>query len=149
MWIPKKKFVKLGAASCFLFAHMWTSLPVTNAHTQESTNRYEVAGITDPHAFESFFGKLQKWVSKGNKEAIAHHVQFPLRVNSDGQSRFIANEKQFDAEYDQIMTEKVRHALQQQDVKQTFVNYQGVMVGGGELWLRQNGNKFVIVAVNL
>lgn len=149
MWIPKKTFMEIGAASCFLIAPVWTSLPLPITHAHEATNRYEVAGITNPQAFETFYGKLQKWVSKGNKEAIARHVQYPLRVNKDGQSRFVVDEKQFVTEYDQIMTEKVRHALQQQDVKQTFVNYQGVMVGNGELWLRQNGDKFVIVAVNL
>ncbi|MDF2684620.1 MAG: hypothetical protein K0R47_5810 [Brevibacillus sp.] len=149
MWIPKKTFMVVVAACYFLVTQMWTSSSVLFTHAQEATNRYEVAGITDPQAFETFYGKLQKWVSKGNKEAIARYVQYPLRVNKDGQSRFVANEKQFVTEYDQIMTEKVRHALQQQDVKQTFVNYQGVMVGSGELWIRQNGDKFVIVAVNL
>lgn len=149
MWMPKKTLTVIGTASCFLFAQVWTSLSVPITFAQEETNRYEVAGITDPEAFETFYGKLQKWMSKGNKEAIARHVQYPLRVNKDGQSHFVANDKQFVAEYEQIMTERVRHALQQQDVKQAFVNYQGVMVGNGELWLRQNGDKFVIVAVNL
>ncbi len=144
----RKRLSAICAACCLVAGHtgIVASMPIT--HGQEPANRYEVAGITDPKAFEAFYGKLQKWVGSGNKSAIAHQVQYPLRVNREGQSRFIAGEKQFLAEYDQIMTEKVKQALLQQEVKDTFVNYQGVMVGGGELWLRQSGNKFVIVAIN-
>ena len=52
-------------------------------------------------------------------------------------------------EYDLIMTGKVRQALLKQNVTNTFVNDQGVMVGDGELWLGQFGNEFGIFAINL
>ncbi|GIO07214.1 hypothetical protein J31TS6_32420 [Brevibacillus reuszeri] len=52
-------------------------------------------------------------------------------------------------EYDLIMTGKVRKALLHQNVTSTFVNNQGVMVGDGELWWGQFGNKFGIFAINL
>ncbi|WP_289139200.1 hypothetical protein [uncultured Brevibacillus sp.] len=76
-------------------------------------------------------------------------MKYPLRVNKVGASRFVHSEKQFLTEYDLIMTGKVRQALLQQIVTNTFVNDQGVMVGDGELWLGQFGNKFGIFAINL
>ncbi|GED29701.1 hypothetical protein ABHN11_09315 [Brevibacillus centrosporus] len=144
----RRALLVMGIVSGLLYGPAWGKWGVFVVAAQETANRYEVAGITNPQAFEAFYRKLQVWVAKGNKAAIANHVQYPLRVNKDGQSRLIATEKQFLAEYDRIMTEKVKQALLQQDVKNTFVNYQGVMVGNGELWLREKEKKFVIVAVN-
>ncbi|MDN4091931.1 hypothetical protein P4U99_18585 [Brevibacillus agri] len=112
-------------------------------------NRYEVAGITDPVAFEAFFDKLQEAVKAGNKAQVARMVQYPLRINKDGGSRYVQNEQQFLAEYDEIVTPKVKEALLAQNVRETFVNAQGVMVGNGELWLGQSGGKYVWFAVNL
>lgn len=116
---------------------------------EQKPNRYEVAGITNPVAFEAFFGQLQEAVKKGDKNEVANHVKYPLRVNKEGASRFVHGEKQFVTEYDLIMTEKVREALLHQNVTNTFVNDQGVMVGDGELWLGQFGNKFSIFAIKL
>jgi len=116
---------------------------------EQKPNRYEVAGITNPVAFEAFFGQLQKAVKRGDKNEVAKNVKYPLRVNKEGASRFVHNEKQFLTEYDLIMTGKVRQALLQQKVTNTFVNDQGVMVGDGELWLGQFGNEFGIFAINL
>jgi len=116
---------------------------------EQKPNRYEVAGITNPVAFEAFFGQLQKAVKRGDKNEVAKNVKYPLRVNKEGASRFVHNEKQFLTEYDLIMTGKVRQALLQQSVTNTFVNDQGVMVGDGELWLGQFGNEFGIFAINL
>ena len=144
----RRALLVMSIVSGLLYGPAWGEWGVCVAAAQETTNRYEVAGITNPQAFEAFYRKLQTWVAKGNKAAIANHGQYPLRVNKDGQSRLIATEKQFLAEYDRIMTEKVKQALMQQDVKNTFVNYQGVMVGNGELWLREKEKKFIIVAVN-
>lgn len=140
--------IVLGAAIALLPSPCFASFLPGPAATPERQNRYEVAGITDPAAFEAFFTKMQEWVTKGDKAKVAQHVQYPLRVNKEGKSKSIKNEKQFVSEYDQIMTDKVKNAYLQQHVTDTFVNYQGVMVGNGEMWLGQNGNKFVIVAIN-
>lgn len=148
MRIPSGLVLAAATACLLLGAPWWSQVPLPISHAQEDMNRYEVAGITDAEAFEQFYRKLQKWVNDENRKAVARHVKYPLRVNKGGQSRFVDSEKQFLDEYDQIMTEKVRHALLQQDVRDTFVNFQGVMVGNGELWLRQSGDKFVIVAIN-
>ncbi|MGF9907781.1 hypothetical protein [Brevibacillus porteri] len=114
-----------------------------------SSNRYEVAGITNAGAFEAFFGKLQEAVKKNDKTEVAKHIRYPLRVNKDGKSHFIRDEQQFLEEYDRIMTEKVKEAFLQQKVTDAFVNDQGVMVGNGEMWLGQFSNRFVVFAVNV
>ncbi|WNC16963.1 hypothetical protein [Brevibacillus brevis] len=148
MWKAKQAAVTAIAASCLLFLPVISGLSLPSLYAQETGNRYAVAGITDPDQFEAFYAKLQKWVNRENKAAVARNVQYPLRVNKDGQSRFVTDEKQFIAEYEEIMTERVRLALEHQPASETFVNYQGVMVGSGEIWLRQSQGKFYIVAIN-
>ncbi|MFP3392567.1 hypothetical protein [Brevibacillus sp. SIMBA_040] len=129
------------AASCYAIHRL--------GEGEQKPNRYEVAGITNPAAFEAFFGQLQQAVKRGDKNKVAKHVKYPLRVNKEGASRFVHDEEQFLTEYDQIMTGNVRQALLQQNVTNTFVNAQGVMVGDGELWLGQFGSEFGIFAINL
>jgi len=50
---------------------------------EQKPNRYEVAGITNPVAFEAFFGQLQKAVKRGDKNVVAKHVKYPLRVKAE------------------------------------------------------------------
>ncbi|WP_312117183.1 hypothetical protein [Brevibacillus reuszeri] len=116
---------------------------------EQKPNRYEVAGITDPGAFETFFAKLQAAVEKGDKHLVAKKIKYPLRVNKEGKNRFVHDEQQFLTEYDQLLTSKVKQALLQQKVADTFVNAQGVMVGDGEIWLGKFGNQFGVFAINL
>ncbi|MGG4494258.1 hypothetical protein [Brevibacillus reuszeri] len=95
------------------------------------------------------FAQLQAAVKKGDKHLVAKKMKYPLRVNKEGQSRFVHDEQQFLTEYDQLLTSKVKQALLQQNVADTFVNAQGVMVGDGEIWLGQFGNQFGVFAINL
>ncbi len=60
----------------------------------------------------------------------------------------IKNKKQFIAKYNQIMTEKVKKKLLAQKEDKLFVNYKGVMVGDGEIWIGQVDEKIAVIAVN-
>lgn len=122
------------------------SRPANQEHT---TNRYEVAGITNPAAFEAFFAKLQDAVKKDDAKEVAKYVRYPLRVNKDGKSRFIQDEQQFLEEYDRIITGKVKEALLHQKIADAFVNDQGVMVGNGEMWLGEYSKRYVVFAINV
>lgn len=120
-------------------------------HPASSTNRYVVAGIENPREFEAFFEKVKQLVAKGDKAGVASYVAYPIQVYSEGKKVSISTQEQFIHQYDQILNSKVRNALQNQKVDQTFVNYQGVMVGNGELWLNvspTNQHQFFITAIN-
>ncbi|WP_322906287.1 hypothetical protein [Paenibacillus campi] len=108
-----------------------------------------VAGFDSAKQFTGYFANLKRAVAKGNLDAVAKRVSYPLAVNgANGKKRSILNEKQFLKEYNSIMTAKVRNALAQQNVNDVFVNYRGVMVGNGELWIGVVGGKPGIYAVN-
>ncbi|MDQ0496837.1 hypothetical protein [Paenibacillus brasilensis] len=117
-----------------------------------SQNPFEVAGIQDPKAFLNTFKALQKAVADNDKEKVANYIFYPLRVNDSEKSLTIPNKKDFIAKYDQIFTDAIREALVNQKTDDLFVNYQGVMVGSGELWLRRdtdNPKLFGVFSINL
>jgi len=103
---------------------------------EESINlkQYEVAGITDSEKFNNLFSSIQEALSSDAKELIADSVLYPLRVNNKDGYIEINDKEEFISSYDEIFTDKVMSALRNQTIEDLFVNYQGVMVGNGEIW---------------
>ncbi|MFF2092225.1 hypothetical protein [Paenibacillus sp. NPDC058174] len=122
--------------------------PAPTAAAVKQNNPYEVAGIDNAAAFSKYFSKLQKEVKANKKEAVADLVAYPLRVNSSGKSIEIKTKKQFIAKYNQIFTDKVKKKLLAQKEDELFVNWKGVMVGDGEVWIGQFGKKIGVFAIN-
>ncbi|GGJ03284.1 hypothetical protein [Paenibacillus hunanensis] len=123
----------------------------SSSSTQANLNNrlVNVAGFDSAKQFTGYFTNLKRAVANGNRDAVAKRVSYPLAVNqADGKRRSILNEKQFLKEYNSIMTSKVRNALANQNVNDVFINYRGVMVGNGELWIGVVGGKPGIYAVN-
>ena len=56
----------------------------------------------------------------------------------------------FVAGYDKIMTDKVKKAIGRQTYAGLFANWQGVMIGDGEVWFSplDNSDKVRITAIN-
>lgn len=107
----------------------------TEGNTEES--RYSVAGIDNASEFEEEFLLLQQLIAKGDKKAVAEYIAYPITVSIDGTRTDISNENSFIENYDRIITETVKKAIVNQKVEETFVNYKGVMVGRGEIWLNK------------
>jgi hypothetical protein len=107
----------------------------TEGNTEES--RYSVAGIDNASEFEEEFLLLQELITKGNKKAVAEYIAYPITVSIDGIRTDISNENSFVENYDKIISESVKKAIINQKVEETFVNYKGVMVGQGEIWLNK------------
>ena len=77
------------------------------------------------------------------------YVSYPLNVNRKGKKIKINSKEDFIKSYNTIITEDVKKALLNQDVTKTFVNYQGVMVGDGEMWFTHIKNKAMIDVINI
>ena len=84
--------------------------------------------------YEKFFDKLKKAVGSGDKETIASMVDYPFQARIKGKAVKIRDQKHFIADYDQIITSKVKDALARQTYATLFANWQGVMIGDGEVW---------------
>ena len=94
------------------------------------TTTWEDIDIHDVHGLKIFIKKLKLWSEQGNKDSIAANIDFPL-VNDES----ISSSKIFLQQYDKIFNNKVKQALQQQKLNELFKNFQGVMIGSGEMWI--------------
>jgi hypothetical protein len=97
-------------------------------------------GLTDTEV-TVFLASLQDAIRAENPSQIAALVNFPLRVGySSRQSPRparvvnIANAEEFIRRYSELFTPEVRAAVLAQPSETLFRNWQGAMVGNGELW---------------
>jgi hypothetical protein len=141
----------VALTACTPKENISTKLIQDQKAADEDTNRYEVAGISDPAEFEKTFNTIKELVARNDKEEVAAYVLYPLNVNHGSARRTIRTKQEFIKEYDTLMTIKVKKALANQNVKDTFVNYQGVMVGNGEIWFGislASDKKYGILSIN-
>jgi hypothetical protein len=102
---------------------------------QGPENKYDAAGINDGAAFEAAFKEIQKYIAEDNKEKVAEYVNYPLNVFGKNSKASIKDKAEFIANYDKIITPEVKKAVAAQRVEELFVNYKGVMVGSGQVWI--------------
>jgi hypothetical protein len=86
---------------------------------------------------EAFLATLVKSVKAGDKARIAGMVQYPLSVYTGRGHRLIRNGSEFVAAYGQLFTLGVQKAVLEQVPECLFANYQGVMIGHGEVWFEE------------
>lgn len=100
--------------------------------------------------YQTFFTDLKKAVIKGYKNDVAALVDYPFMARIDGKRVEILDAAHFVADYDKIITASVANALHAQAYEDLFVNWQGVMVGDGEIWFAEAGDtgQIKITAIN-
>ncbi len=78
---------------------------------------------------------LQQSVASHNAAAVAALVHYPIKVNPGKKPFTVKNEKAFIKNYDGIITHDIQDAILKQKYENLFVNSQGAMIGGGEVWI--------------
>lgn len=117
----------------------------------QKLNPYYVAGIDNPAEFEEMFQLLQTYVKNNEKEKVASYIAYPISVTINNEKTTITTEDEFISNYDQIFNESVKTAFLNQNMKDLFVNYKGVMVGEGQLWfsiIEGTTHKYSIYGIN-
>jgi hypothetical protein len=101
-------------------------------------------------AYESFFDALKKAMASGDKAAVAAMVDYPFQARIGGKAVKIRDAAHFVADYDKIVTAKVKQAVAKQSYATLFANWQGVCIGDGEIWFSGVGdaNLVRITAIN-
>ncbi len=100
------------------------------------------AGIKDSVNAKKFIRQLQVWVAGSRPDSIAPHLDYPLKNPA------IADQAAFVKNYPLYFNDAVKSALMSQNLSQVFRNQQGVMIGGGRLWLTEKNNNMLIIAIN-
>lgn len=77
-------------------------------------------------------------------------VDYPFQARIDGKAVKVRDAAHFVADYDRIVTPKVKRAIADQTYATLFVDWQGVMIGDGEVWFSGVGSNPVvkITAIN-
>ncbi len=85
----------------------------------------------------AFLAGLKAAVQGADKDKVAAMVQYPLRVNLEKGSRTVRTRSEFVKDYDRLVTPTVRKAIETQAPECLFANYQGVMIGNGQVWFEE------------
>lgn len=136
----RKSFLGIAAATLVALA---VPLPVLANPVAEMNNTLDTL-FGDHTRYHTFFDNLKKAVAAGDKAAVAAMIEYPFQVRIGGKSLKIRDAAHFIADYDQVITAKVKNALQGQTYETLFANWQGVMVGQGEIWFSGVGDADVI-----
>ena len=136
----RKSFLGMAAATLVALA---APLPVLANPVAEMNNTLDTL-FGDHTRYHTFFDNLKKAVAAGDKAAVAAMIEYPFQVRIGGKSLKIRDAAHFIADYDQVITARVKHALQGQTYETLFANWQGVMVGQGEIWFSGVGDADVI-----
>ncbi len=94
------------------------------------TTSWKDAGINDPKALKLFIKKLKQWSVENNKDSIAAYIDYPLQNDEKISSATI-----FLQQYNIIFNDKVKRALNDQNLSQVFRRRNGVVIGDGEIWI--------------
>ena len=105
---------------------------------KKNENRERAASAASPLAVidanGEFLSRLQRAVTASDKRAILSLVGLPLRVNFDSGPKTYNDRRSVERDFDLIFTPHVRQAILDQRANQLFTNYQGAMIGAGEIW---------------
>ena len=98
------------------------------------------AGISDSVGMVSFIRTFQRWVNEELSDSIVAHVRFPLLRYK--------TEESFRKKYSKIFNSSFKTAIGAQNPRQIFRSQNGAMIANGKVWLVQEGDRFLISAVN-
>jgi len=140
----------VGLVGALLFFAGHTILPAQTPTTQGCQgSTVDLQGEEVAQKSRAFLAELQAAVSQGDKTIVAGMVSYPLLVIHGSTRTRVRTQAQFLSHYDSIFDAHVRRAIAQQSAKCLFGNYQGTMIGDGEIWYRQQENGTMkIVTVN-
>ena len=116
--------------------------------------RFSAAGLSVGPA-RAFFSALQDAVRNRDAETFSKLTGFPLRAAVGTGERILRTPEELQMAYDQVVCERVRTVVLDQDFNALFVNWKGVMIGRGEIWFNGlytddacESGEIVVTAIN-
>lgn len=124
---------------------------------QEVSDRLSMIGLENPQALKAFLSQLREAAlalqtnsqDSAARAALANRVAYPLTLYRVGEPyKTYQNATELLADFDQVFTAQVLATLAEANYSSLFVNYQGAMLGNGEVWLGAFDEGIEIFAVN-
>ena len=88
---------------------------------------------------KQFLQDLQPAVAREDRPRVAQMVKFPISIQVSGKRKTLRNQSQFLKLYDVVFDAKVRGSIAKQEFSTLFCNWQGIMIGRGEVWISTVG----------
>jgi hypothetical protein len=120
-----------GLVVAFVLAANASPLSAQERSTSESIQSL----LGDSTRYREAITAFQNAVKAHDAAGVAALVRYPIKVRIGGSKRTIKTPKKFIAKYDSIITPAIAAAVQDQEYDALMVNYQGVMLGQGEVWI--------------
>ena len=131
--------IRTQLTTLILIAGALSQPPATAAQTSPSTltalDKSIDLSVGDHAKVQQLLTTLQQAVAKHDAATIAALVHYPIKVNPGKKPFVVKNEKAFVKDYDRIITHDIQDAILKQKYENLFVNSQGAMIGGGEVWI--------------
>ncbi len=111
------------------------------AATEARKKRYSVAGVDDGDLFATFYQSMRDALAKKNSAAVSKMFQYPLSVRWNGNlkrsvtTRTYRNQQELLANYNIIFTPAILKLFAEYPEKELWCKDQGIMLGGGLVWL--------------
>lgn len=105
----------------------------TLAQTAANTDAALDATFGAHKPYRNFFEKLQHAVASDDKAAVAALIDYPFQARINDKAMKLRDPAHFIADYGKIVTPKVKETVAKQDYGHLFANWQGVMLGDGEV----------------
>lgn len=123
---------------------VWPALPVRAQTTPDSEackgSTVDLQGAEFAQKSRAFLFELQNAVKAEDKAKVAAMISYPVLVIHGDRKTRIKTQAEFLGQYEAIFDAHVRQAIAQQSAKCLFGNYQGAMIGDGEVWFREQQN---------
>lgn len=150
-WATIGAAASISATALTLGYHHYGPSTKTVAITASPVARddYWRAGFEDATVVHAFIADLQVQAEKGNRDAIARMVRFPLQVNTrEGRFSF-QNVPELMAHFDAVFQPTVLNMVLKCPRSGLYCDNRGVMIGSGEVWLAPEGREPRIIALNV
>jgi hypothetical protein len=110
--------------------------PQAPAPTISGNDQPIATNVGDPARFREVMASLQQSVQKHDASAVAALISYPIDINPHTKKVLhIRTPEAFAAQYDSIITPHIAEVIAKQKYDDLFVNYQGAMLGTGEVWI--------------
>jgi hypothetical protein len=82
----------------------------------------------------AFFQELKDAVIRDDRKKVAGLVHYPLNVFTGGRRTVVRSRAELLRRYREVFNENVMRAVKAQEPDTLFANWQGVMLGDGQIW---------------
>lgn len=142
------------------FEGKWTNSDKTKSYNFKLTLSSIVSG-SDSHRYsslatdsevENFMKYVKEAILKNDRQWVISHIKYPVNVTLNHKRTAIKSQKQMSVNFNQIFHAEFKKKIKDACTCNMFVNYQGIMLGDGQIWVEtfkmKSKDQLLIKALN-